>query len=116
MSSPVPNAPNGVRNDIFVSSKIKAWTFQPTLIELFFCNEKTNALFSRFYYFLFRTMRIASRNAKACCFAVFALYFTGTSAKVFFSNSQNGAIVEIKQRSDVVCGERIVGPSETTSR
>lgn len=43
-------------------------------------------------------------------------YFTGTSSSVFFSSFQNGSTVLMRARSVVVCGDFMVGPSETTSK
>ena len=46
----------------------------------------------------------------------YVFYFTGTSSSAFFSNSQNGAMVSMRQRSEVVWGDFMVGPKLTTSR
>lgn len=47
--------------------------------------------------------------------AICAVYFSGMFSRVFVSRVQNGSIVGMRQRSPVVCGERIVGPNDTTS-
>ena len=43
------------------------------------------------------------------------VYFSGMFSRVFVSRVQNGSIDSMRQRSLVVCGERIVGPNDTTS-
>lgn len=43
-------------------------------------------------------------------------YFVGTSSNTFFNRFQKGSTVLIRQRSVDVCGLRMVGPNDTTSR
>ena len=43
-------------------------------------------------------------------------YFVGTSSNTCFNRFQKGSTVLIRQRSVEVCGLRMVGPNDTTSR
>ncbi len=73
------------------------------------------SLYACFHQHLHVTFRVDTQMLRNICLYGRLRYFTGISSSVFFRSSQKGATVGIYARSVVVCGDFIVGPSETTS-
>ena len=87
--------------------------------------QKQHRLFTLLYEGLLSLLSFVLFFDVECCWWPFgkdsqtilaSCYFTGTVCKVFSNSCQKGSTVGMKARSMVVCGERNVGPSDTTSR